>query len=138
VLSSVDERFAPMQRAELHESLALAFLVLLEQLTPVERAVFLLREVFDYEYAEIAAIVGIGQAFSSGGSWRLAVGALLLGLLVLVVGMTQSRLLVGSFHWVIEVVHLLLGMLAVGVGQSAAAHGRKSSPMPQEQPSRAT
>lgn len=48
----------PMQRAELHESLALAFLVLLEQLTPLERAVFLLREVFDYEYAEIAAIVG--------------------------------------------------------------------------------
>jgi RNA polymerase sigma-70 factor (ECF subfamily) len=58
VLTSVDERFAPMQQAELHESLALAFLVLLEQLSPVERAVFLLREVFDYEYAEIAAAVG--------------------------------------------------------------------------------
>lgn len=58
VLTGMDERFAPMQRVELHESLALAFLVLLEQLTPVERAVFLLREVFDYEYAEIAAIVG--------------------------------------------------------------------------------
>jgi RNA polymerase sigma-70 factor (ECF subfamily) len=58
VLTGVDERFAPMQHAELHESLALAFLVLLEQLTPVERAVFLLREVFDYEYAEIATIVG--------------------------------------------------------------------------------
>src|SRR3954466_4385016 len=57
VLTGVDERFAPMQQAELHESLALAFLVLLEQLTPVERAVFLLREVFDYDYAEIAAIV---------------------------------------------------------------------------------
>jgi RNA polymerase sigma-70 factor (ECF subfamily) len=51
-----------MQQAELHESLALAFLVLLEQLTPVERAVFLLREVFDYEYAEIAAIVGKAEA----------------------------------------------------------------------------
>jgi RNA polymerase sigma-70 factor (ECF subfamily) len=58
VLTAGDERFAPTQRAELHESLALAFLVLLEQLTPVERAVFLLREVFDYEYAEIATIVG--------------------------------------------------------------------------------
>lgn len=58
VLTGVDERFAPTQHVELHESLALAFLVLLEQLTPVERAVFLLREVFDYEYAEIAAIVG--------------------------------------------------------------------------------
>ena len=36
----------------------MAFLVLLEQLTPLERAVFLLRQVFDYEYAEIAEMVG--------------------------------------------------------------------------------
>lgn len=40
------------------ESISMAFLVLLERLTPVERAVFLLREIFEYEYAEIAAIVG--------------------------------------------------------------------------------
>jgi RNA polymerase sigma-70 factor, ECF subfamily len=40
------------------ESLSVAFLVLLERLTPVERAVFLLREVFEYEYSEIASIVG--------------------------------------------------------------------------------
>lgn len=40
------------------DSLSMAFLLVLERLTPVERAVFLLREVFDYEYAEIAAIVG--------------------------------------------------------------------------------
>jgi RNA polymerase sigma-70 factor (ECF subfamily) len=62
VLTGADERFAPSQRAELHESLALAFLVLLEQLTPAERAVFLLREVFDYEYAEIAEVVGKAEA----------------------------------------------------------------------------
>jgi len=42
------------ERAVLDESLSMAFLVLLESLTPVERAVFLLREVFDYEYAEIS------------------------------------------------------------------------------------
>ena len=40
-----------------YESISLAFLVLLESLTPVERAVFLLREVFDYDYREIAQIV---------------------------------------------------------------------------------
>jgi RNA polymerase sigma-70 factor, ECF subfamily len=62
VLTGGDDRLVPMQKVELHESLALAFLVLLEQLTPVERAVFLLREVFDYEYAEIAAIVGKTEA----------------------------------------------------------------------------
>src|SRR5919202_1439676 len=64
-------------------------------------------------------VVGIGQAFSRGGSWPVAGGAFLLGLLVIVVGMRQSSLLVGPFHWVIQVVHLLLGMLAVGLGQVA-------------------
>ena len=39
------------------DSLSLAFLILLERLTPVERAVFLLHEVFDYPYEEIAGIV---------------------------------------------------------------------------------
>ena len=82
-------------------------------------------------------IVGIGQAFSSGGSWPLAGGALLLGLLVIVVGMTQSSLIVGSFHWVIKVVHLLLGILAVGMGQIAAARWRKSSAIREAQPSSA-
>src|SRR5438105_15785514 len=44
-----DERLAPAQQAELHDSISIAFLTLLEELTPLERAVFLLREVFDYE-----------------------------------------------------------------------------------------
>jgi RNA polymerase sigma-70 factor, ECF subfamily len=44
--------------AELAESLTMAFLVLLESLTPMERAVFLLHEVFDYSHAETAEIVG--------------------------------------------------------------------------------
>jgi RNA polymerase sigma-70 factor, ECF subfamily len=43
--------------AELADSLSMAFLILLERLSPVERAVFLLHEVFDYDYREIAAIV---------------------------------------------------------------------------------
>jgi RNA polymerase sigma-70 factor (ECF subfamily) len=47
----------PASRAELADSLSLAMLVLLERLTPVERAAYLLREVFGYEYAEIADII---------------------------------------------------------------------------------
>ena len=46
------------QHAETADSLSMAFLVLLESLTPVERAVFLLREVFDYPYSEIAEVIG--------------------------------------------------------------------------------
>lgn len=45
-------------RAELSSSLSIAFLVVLEQLEPDERAAFLLHEVFDTEYAEIAEILG--------------------------------------------------------------------------------
>ena len=46
------------ETAILGESLSMAFLVLLESLTPTERAVFLLREVFDYDYAEVSRLVG--------------------------------------------------------------------------------
>jgi RNA polymerase sigma-70 factor (TIGR02957 family) len=49
---------AEARHAKMADSLSLAFLVLLESLGPVERAVFLLREVFDYGYDEIAAVVG--------------------------------------------------------------------------------
>jgi RNA polymerase sigma-70 factor (ECF subfamily) len=44
--------------AELADDLSLAFLVVLERLTPDERAVFLLREAFDYKFGEIAEIIG--------------------------------------------------------------------------------
>jgi RNA polymerase sigma-70 factor (ECF subfamily) len=51
----------PFTISRIDESVSMAFLVLLERLTPVERAVFLLREVFDYEYAEISQTVGKDQ-----------------------------------------------------------------------------
>src|SRR3954467_13532218 len=48
----------PGGHAEMADTLSLAFLVLLESLSPEQRAVLLLRDVFDYDYAEIAGIVG--------------------------------------------------------------------------------
>ncbi|MCU1225212.1 MAG: polymerase sigma-70 factor [Edaphobacter sp.] len=48
----------PFGIIKIDESLSMAFLVLLERLTPIERAVFLLREVFEYEYSEVATILG--------------------------------------------------------------------------------
>jgi RNA polymerase sigma-70 factor (TIGR02957 family) len=47
----------PADLAEINDSLSLAFLALLQTLSPVERAVFVLREAFDYGYDEIASIV---------------------------------------------------------------------------------
>ena len=52
----------PEKRVDMQESISLAFLVLLEQLQPFERAVFLLREVFGYEFAEIAEILDKSEA----------------------------------------------------------------------------
>ena len=51
------ERGTP-DHAELSESLSMAFLLILETLSPVDRAVFLLREVFEYGYDDISGIVG--------------------------------------------------------------------------------
>jgi len=48
----------PTQQAEMADSLSMAMLVLLESLSPEQRAVLLLHDVFDYDYAQIAAIVG--------------------------------------------------------------------------------
>jgi RNA polymerase sigma-70 factor (ECF subfamily) len=53
-----DEGWEAKRDVETADSLSMGFLVLLESLTPVERAVFLLREVFEYPYEEIASIVG--------------------------------------------------------------------------------
>jgi RNA polymerase sigma-70 factor, ECF subfamily len=54
----VDQQvFDPRENARLADSLSIAFLVMLERLSPTERAVLLLREVFGYEFNEIAAII---------------------------------------------------------------------------------
>ena len=57
----IDEN-SPEAHAEAMESISFAAMVLLEKLGPVERAVFLLRDVFDFDYNEIAHVVGSDEA----------------------------------------------------------------------------
>jgi RNA polymerase sigma-70 factor (ECF subfamily) len=52
----------PMETAEQRDSVSLAVLVLLERLTPPQRAAFVLREAFGYSHAEVADAVGTGEA----------------------------------------------------------------------------
>jgi RNA polymerase sigma-70 factor (TIGR02957 family) len=59
LVASVDDD--PARKAEVADSLSLAFLVLLESLSPEQRAAFLLREVFDEPYDRIAEIVGTSE-----------------------------------------------------------------------------
>jgi RNA polymerase sigma-70 factor (ECF subfamily) len=53
---------SPESEVEMADSLTMAFLVVLEKLSPVERAVFLLHDVFDYDYEEISRVVGKSEA----------------------------------------------------------------------------
>ncbi len=57
ILTSLPAGESPEEQYEQQEFIAIAFLVLLETLTPPERAVFLLHEAFDYSFAEIAKII---------------------------------------------------------------------------------
>ncbi|HEX5438078.1 MAG TPA: hypothetical protein VFW98_13010 [Gemmatimonadaceae bacterium] len=62
--------------------------------------------------AGVGARAGVGSGF---------VGlAIVWGVIVLVLGMTQARLLPGSAHWVIQALHLLVGLAAMGIGESLA------------------
>lgn len=57
-----DNASNPFEVVQNDESLSMAFLVLLERLTPDERAVFLLREIFDWDYSEIAEVIDQSEA----------------------------------------------------------------------------
>jgi len=59
-------------------------------------------------------------AARSGVSLRLVALGGVWGLIVVALGMTQSRLLPGDFHWVIKVLHLLVGIAALGIAERLA------------------
>jgi hypothetical protein len=70
-------------------------------------------------------VIGIAQAFSKAGSWIIAAFALVVGLVTTVFGMIQASLWVGDLHWVVQVIHLVLGLLTIGMGHMVAARNRK-------------
>jgi hypothetical protein len=72
-------------------------------------------------------VIGIGQAFSTGGSWVIAACAVGVGGTLIFIGMTQTSLMVGAFHWVIQLLHLVLGLLVIGIGHIGAARYRKGA-----------
>jgi hypothetical protein len=60
------------------------------------------------------------------GSVAYGVLALIWGAVVLYVGLNQESILPGSSHWLIQVVHLLLGLGAAGVGETAARRYKRA------------
>jgi hypothetical protein len=71
--------------------------------------------------------LGVAQALTKGGSWGLAIGAVVFGLILAASGGIQDELLTGSWHWIIQVVHLLLGLSALGLGERIGRHSRGRS-----------
>jgi len=71
-------------------------------------------------------IVAIRQALSSAGSWILALIALSVGALTIYVGMNQAAMRLGENHWLIQIGHLVLGILTIGVAHMAVARQRRA------------
>jgi hypothetical protein len=66
-----------------------------------------------------------GAIASTKGGIGLAIGAFVWGLLLAALGLTQGTLLAGSTHWVIQVLHLLLGLGAIGLGEMIAGRYKR-------------
>ncbi len=83
-------------------------------------------------FAGLLALI-LGLLFWINSALNLIQMHMLLGLLavgalwVIGIGRTQSSLMVGAFHWVIQVIHLVLGLLVIGMGHMGAARYRKST-----------
>ncbi len=77
----------------------------------------------------VALWVLAGLAARMGASLGLVALAVVWGLIVPILGIMQTQLLPGSAHWVIEVVHLLVGLIAIGLGDRLARESmQKSAP----------
>jgi hypothetical protein len=60
-----------------------------------------------------------------GVDWRWAALAIVWGFLVVILGLTQTQILPGPAHWVIQVLHLLVGLGAIGQGEGLSARIRR-------------
>ncbi|HEY6411094.1 MAG TPA: hypothetical protein VIY29_26855, partial [Ktedonobacteraceae bacterium] len=61
--------------------------------------------------------VGLAQGFMKGGSFVMAAATFILGLIIAIFGLYQVNWLTGSAHWVIQDIHLLLGLSAIALGE---------------------
>lgn len=71
--------------------------------------------------------IGIAQALSSGGSSILAALAFVVGALTIYLGMNQAAMLPGEHHWLVQLSHLVLGILCIGVSHMAGARHRRAT-----------
>lgn len=71
--------------------------------------------------------IGVVQAMRPDGSLGLTLGTFILGLVIAIYGMVQTRLLPGSGHVVIQIIHLLLALVAMGMAEMIAGRTRRAA-----------
>src|SRR5439155_13703406 len=62
-------------------------------------------------------VIGLAQGFIRGGSFGLALAPFIVGLALAIVGLYQQQWLLGSSHWIIQVIHLPLCLSPIGLGE---------------------
>ena len=75
--------------------------------------------------------IGIAQGLQ-GGSFGLAMATFVWGLLTLAIGLFQQKILTdpSSPHWIIQVIHLILGLGAIGLGEMVAGRAKRRARKP--------
>jgi hypothetical protein len=73
----------------------------------------------------VLLLVQAGLAAWSGAPWPLILLTAVWALFVPVFGVTQGAILPGDFHWIVRVAHLLVGLVAMGLGERLAASARE-------------
>ena len=70
-----------------------------------------------------------GVMITTRGGIGLAIGAFVLGLITLALGLTQKQILPdpNSLHWIIQVIHLLIGLGAIGLGEAISGRYRRQN-----------
>ena len=76
-------------------------------------------------FVALVWFLGLAQAATKEGSLGLMVGTFAIGFLLAIIGLFQGSWLVGSAHWIIQVLHLLFAAAAAGLGEAATARYRR-------------
>jgi hypothetical protein len=70
-------------------------------------------------------VIAVAQAVN-GGSWLIAASAVIVGAVTIYFGLIHATLMSDEFHWVVQTLHLTIGILTIGLGHMAAARYRKA------------
>jgi hypothetical protein len=70
-------------------------------------------------------LLGLAQGMTKGGSLGLVIGTFVVGLIIAVFGLVHASLVGGAAHWVIQVIHLLLALAGIGIGEASAARYKR-------------